>query len=161
MESALSFFAAKDYTTNENASEATSEEKNDAQVIAREQIPISLKSAIDVTDEEYQTAKRHRMLLWLITFLGIVPGLYLLFQFGLIVIPIPVIGAAMTPVLTAIGFHFLAAMMLPMAKEMGTTRMQVYPALKVFVAGRRIEPEASDAKGEERAGESTGEEPKA
>ncbi len=140
--------AMKMKMTKGTTTEDSVEEKTDDGVIARDKIPISLKPAIDVTEDEYRTAKRHRMLLWLVTFLGILPGLFLLFKYRLIVIPIPVIGAAMTPVLTGIGFHFLAAVLFPKANEMGTNRMQVYPALKVFVAGRSIEPEVDKVDGE-------------
>ena len=121
-----------------NAAEAG--KANGSATIAIDQIPVMLKPAVDVTEAEYRRVRIQRAWLWLVTGMGIIIGMYLLLEFGIMLVPIPFgMGVFSTPVVLGIVSHLVAAIMFRDAKKMATSRMKMYPELKAFLRGRELE----------------------
>lgn len=110
-----------------------------APTISIAKIPMHLRSAVEVSPEEYRKGKVQKIWIWTLTFLAMPAAIAILVffspdsqssrrqrnhLFGILALPVVV--------------HFLALRLLPLGKRMGSAQMRAFPHLRAFLAGRRV-----------------------
>ena len=95
-----------------------------------ENIPQSLKVALNVEDAEYRKAKLQATVLWAATMIAPLIGL------GLWAVGIRLSGWMLQAIGLGVGVHALLYAVLPEARKMSTMRMQKYRELKAYRAAR-------------------------
>lgn len=97
-------------------------------MIDRKQIPPHLHIALDVTEQEYQCAKKQNVILWLITMSAGLVGLIVWF------LGIQLLGFVTQPIVAAFAAYSAGYQLLGEARKMLTQRMRTYTELKTYRA---------------------------